>query len=80
VTIFGLIGTIVTGFLGMNLLAEAEQPFARRTVLFLLVVAATGAVTALTIVKSKRLADFIDALSDERITWMNKWRVWKKVW
>ena len=80
VTILGLIGTIVTGFLGMNLLAEAEQPFARRTVLFLLVLAATGAVTTLTIVKSKRLADFIDALSDERITWTNKWRVWRKVW
>ena len=28
VTIFGLIGTIVTGFLGMNLLAEADQPLA----------------------------------------------------
>ena len=27
VTAFGLIGTIVTGFLGMNLLALAEAPF-----------------------------------------------------
>ena len=80
VTIFGLIGTIVTGFLGMNLLAAAEQPFARRTLLFLLVLGATGAVTMLTIVKSKRLADFIDALSDERIRWTHKWQVWRKVW
>jgi hypothetical protein len=29
VTIFGLIGTITTGFLGMNLLAEAESPLSR---------------------------------------------------
>ncbi len=28
VKIFGLIGTITTGFLGMNLLAEAESPLA----------------------------------------------------
>ena len=68
------------GFLGMNLLAAAEQPFARRTLLFLLVLGATGAVTILTIVKSKRLADFIDALSDERIRWIQKWHVWRKVW
>jgi Mg2+ and Co2+ transporter CorA len=80
VTIVGLIGTIVTGFLGMNLLAEADATLGRRITLFLLVLAATAAVTVLTIVKSKRLADFIDALSDERISWTRKWRVWKKVW
>jgi Mg2+ and Co2+ transporter CorA len=27
VTTFGLIGTVVTGFLGMNLLALADAPF-----------------------------------------------------
>jgi Mg2+ and Co2+ transporters len=80
VTIFGLIGTIVTGFLGMNLLAEAEASLSRRTVLFLMVLAATGLVTVFTIVKSKRLADFLDALSDERLSWVSKWRAWKKVW
>jgi len=34
VTIFGLIGTVTTGFLGMNLLAEAEAPMWWRIVLF----------------------------------------------
>jgi CorA-like Mg2+ transporter protein len=80
VTIFGLIGTIVTGFLGMNLLAEAESTMPRRVVLFVLVFAATVGVTIFTIVKSKRLADFIDALSDDRITWRDKLGVWSKVW
>ena len=34
VTIFGLIGTVTTGFLGMNLLAEADAPMSRRLLLF----------------------------------------------
>jgi hypothetical protein len=80
VTIFGLIGTIVTGFLGMNLLAEAESALPRRAVLFLLVLAATVGVTIFTIVKSKQLADFLDALSDNRLTLRDKLGVWSKIW
>lgn len=75
VTVFGLLGTVATGFLGMNLLAEAEEPLVWRALLFVLTLAATGAITILTVVKSKVLADFLDALSDERVSWPNKWRV-----
>jgi hypothetical protein len=78
VTVFGLIGTVATGFLGMNLLAEAEEPLAWRVVLFVLTLVLTGAVTILTVVKSKVLADFLDALSDERVSWPNKWRVLRR--
>src|SRR5262245_40547911 len=78
VTVFGLIGTVVTGFLGMNLLAEADEPVAWRAVLFVLTLALTIAVTILTVVKSKVLADFLDALSDERVSWPNKWRVLRR--
>jgi Mg2+ and Co2+ transporter CorA len=74
VTVFGLIGTVVTGFLGMNLLSEADEPLAWRAALFVVTLALTGAVTLLTVVKSKVLADFLDALSDERIGWRDKWR------
>jgi len=35
----------------------------------------TGAITLYTVVKSKALADFLDALSDQRISWRDKWRV-----
>jgi hypothetical protein len=69
VTVFGLIGTVATGFLGMNLLSEAGEPLAWRLLLFAQPLAATGAVTILTVVKSKVLADFLDALSDERVSW-----------
>jgi hypothetical protein len=75
VTIFGLIGTVATGFLGMNLLAESEEPFVWRALLFVLILVLTSGVTLYTVVKSKVLADFLDALSDERMTWADKWRV-----
>jgi len=73
VTILGLIGTVVTGFLGMNLLAEAEAPLPRKLAIFAGVFVLTTILTFYTIAKSKRLSDFLDALSDERLT------VWEKV-
>jgi hypothetical protein len=75
VTICGLIGTVATGFLGMNVLAEADTPLLWRVFLFLVILVATGAITLYTVVKSKVLADFLDALSDQRVTWREKWRV-----
>jgi len=74
VTIIGLIGTVATGFLGMNVLAEANEPLIWRVFLFVLILAATGAVTLYTVVKSKVLADFLDALSDQRVSWRDKLR------
>jgi len=74
VTIFGLIGTVATGVLGMNLLDETGAPLSRRIVIFLATVVLTLGVTVYTITRSKRLADFLDVLSDERVTWGEKWR------
>ncbi len=80
VTTFGLIGTIVTGFLGMNLLAEAEEPLPLRILYFLLVLAPTVWLTLYTIVKSKRLSDFLEALSDERLSFGRKLDALRDVW
>jgi hypothetical protein len=80
VTIFGLIGTVTTGFLGMNLLAEADAPMAQRLALFGVVFIATAALTVYTMAKSKRLSDFLDALSDERLSAWNKTRAFFGVW
>src|SRR6185369_11100627 len=68
VTIFGLIGTVTTGFLGMNLLAEADAPVSRKLWLFGIVFVATTVLTFYTMAKSKGLSDFLDALSDERLS------------
>jgi hypothetical protein len=80
VTIFGLIGTVTTGFLGMNLLAEAEAPLWHRLVLFAVVFAVATALTIYTMAKSKRLSDFLDALSDERLGVWRKTKAFLAVW
>jgi hypothetical protein len=80
VTIFGLIGTVTTGFLGMNLLAEADAPLGRRLFFFFLVFGATTALTIYTMVKSKGLSDFLDALSDERLSSWMKVKALASVW
>ena len=80
VTIFGLIGTVTTGFLGMNLLAEAEAPMDRKLWIFGIVFVLTTALTVYTMVKSKRLSDFLDALSDERLSIWGKAKALAAVW
>lgn len=79
VTVGGLIGTVATGFLGMNLIAEAGEPLAYRLLLFLGVLAVTSVVTLYSVVKSKVLADFLDALSDERMGWRDKLRTLERL-
>jgi hypothetical protein len=80
VTILGLIGTVVTGFLGMNLLAEADSPLWKKLGIFGVVFVLTAALTFYTIAKSKRLSDFLDALSDENLSLRDKARSLAAVW
>ncbi len=80
VTIFGLIGTVSTGFLGMNLLAEADSPWSRKLLIFGAVFGLVLALTVYTMAKSKRLSDFLDALSDERLTLWQKVKSLALVW
>ncbi|WP_249931295.1 CorA family divalent cation transporter [Ramlibacter sp. 2FC] len=80
VTLFGLIGTVTTGFLGMNLLAEADAPLSRKLLWFGVVAVLTTILTFYTMVKSKRLSDFIDAMSDERLTLRQRLGVLARVW
>jgi membrane protein YqaA with SNARE-associated domain len=72
VTILGLIGTIATGVLGMNVFDFSAQGAVAKLLLFLLVLGATMVIAALTVAKSKRLADFLDELSDERVAWKSR--------
>jgi len=67
VTVFGLIGTVTTGFLGMNLIAAADQPLTTKVLYNGIVLVITTWLTFYTIIKSKRLSDFLDALSEERL-------------
>ena len=80
VTTFGLIGTVATGFLGMNLFALAEEPALARIAYFIVVMIPVAVLTFYTIVKSKRLSDFLETLSDERISAGAKTRAFFAVW
>lgn len=80
VTIFGLIGTITTGFLGMNLFADADDPGAMKLLFFLLVFVPIIWLTFYTILKSQRLSDFLDALADERLPLRAKLGAFLDVW
>ncbi|MGH8674990.1 MAG: hypothetical protein ACREVG_11840, partial [Burkholderiales bacterium] len=79
-TTFGLIGTVTTGFLGMNLIAEAENPLWVKIAYFLAVTVPIAWLTFYTIVKSKRLSDFLEALSDERLGAREKFGALASVW
>ena len=65
VTILGLIGTTVTGFLGMNLIAEAEAPMTMKIIYFTLVSLGTIILTLATLGLSGKLTRFFDKLSGE---------------
>lgn len=74
VTILGLIGTVASGLLGMNLLDEAHRPAGVRLGIFIAVALLTSVLTVATIVKSKGLADFLETLSNRRVGWRGKWQ------
>ncbi len=80
VTTFGLIGTVATGFLGMNLIAAADQPFLAKAAYFLAVMTPVVFLTLYTIVKAKSLSDFLEALSDERLSTGEKLKTLLAVW
>ena len=80
VTILGLVGTVTTGFLGMNLFGYAELDPVAKIVIFMAVLIPTLVLTFYTVMKSSRLSDFLDSLSDEGQSWRNRWRALMRVW
>ena len=80
VTTAGLIATITTGVLGMNLLDATHAPFADRLALFALVAVPSALLTGFAIAKSKALSDFLEALSDERLSPRSKLATLAAVW
>ena len=64
----------------MNLLAEADAPLWRKALWFGVVFIATSWLTLYTMVKSQRLSDFIDALSNDRLSVRGKLAALARVW
>lgn len=65
VTLLGLVGTIATGFLGMNLIDETAAPFHMKIFYFMGVLIPSVALTLVTVVTSGRLAKLIDAMATD---------------
>jgi hypothetical protein len=76
----GLIGVIVTGVFGMNLFALAERPLPEKIFYFLLVLIPSTALTVYTVLKSRRLADFLETLADDRESSWAKLAAFMNVW
>jgi Mg2+ and Co2+ transporter CorA len=80
VTTLGLIGTVSTGFLGMNLIAEADRPLAIKLLFFVLVFVPSTALVLYAVAKSKGLSEALETLSDERAAPGEKVRAFTSVW
>lgn len=79
-TLFSLVGTVTTGFLGMNLFNHAEMSGPERFGIFLMVFIPTTCLTLYTVMKSQRLARFLDALANEKVAWKSKLAILADVW
>lgn len=66
VTVVGMIGTLATGFLGMNLFAAADEPWPYKLWLFFATLIPVIGLIFYSVRKSKRLAELLEALADSR--------------
>ena len=74
VTTLGLVWTIATGVLGMNIFDEADNPWFIKVAFFTAVFAPTVAIVLISLRHSKRLADFLDVVAEEGMSWRAKLR------
>jgi len=80
VTIFGLIGAVTTGLLGINLIDEAAAPLSTKIFYFSLTFIPVATLTLYTVMKSRRLSEFLDSLSDERADSVKRMQLLLSVW
>jgi hypothetical protein len=80
VTVFGLIGSVVTGVFGMNLFDFAGKSLPMQVVLLATMGVLVTVLLIYTLAKSKPLADFLDSVADEHLPVAAKWRALVSVW
>jgi hypothetical protein len=76
----GMVGTIVTGFLGMNLYSHSDLPTASKFLIFAAAFVPTTLLALYTVMLSRRIAAFMEALSSEGLTWNEKFRTFRQIW
>ena len=76
----GMVGTVVTGFLGMNLYSHSDLPTEFKIAIFFGVFIPTTILALYTVVVSKRIANFMEAMSSEGLTWREKFAQFRQIW
>lgn len=76
----GMVGTIATGFLGMNLFSHDTLPTLAKTAVFFAVFLPTTALALYTVILSRRIANFMEALSSEGLSWGEKLTTFRQIW
>jgi Mg2+ and Co2+ transporter CorA len=79
VTMMSILGTVTTGFLGMNLFAHAEQDSLTKLGIFSVVLVGITLLTYLVLRRSQALARFLESVADTRSTLRDQWRVFLNV-
>ena len=80
VTTLGLIGTVATGFLGMNLFDHTGYDALTRAGIFAAVFLPTLVLVFVTVLRSQRVSEFFDAMANERISFSGKLRAFGRIW
>lgn len=80
VTTLGLIATVSTGFLGMNLFDETGNPPAIKALIFLAVLVPSILLVNYAVAHSKVLSDFLEALADRELSWWQRTQVLLRIW
>ena len=79
ITILGLIATVTTGYFGMNIIPFGEGSLLERVLHGLLASLFFVSLVMFAVSRSKRLSDFLESMSDERLTFAGKWRAFWRV-
>jgi hypothetical protein len=79
ITILGLIATVTTGYFGMNIIAFGEGTPMQRLLHGVIATVVCVSLVLYAISRSKRLSDFLEALSDERLSFAGKCKAFWKV-
>jgi len=80
VTILGLIGTMTSGLLGMNIFDFSQTTIIEKCAYFVGIFVPVSILTFYTVIKSRRLSLFLDALSNENTGLLYKIAKLKSVW
>jgi hypothetical protein len=80
VTTLGLIATVSTGFLGMNIFDETDNPGWVKLLIFCAVFIPSTLLVNYAVAHSKVLSDFLEALADRRLTWWDRLKILFRIW